>query len=139
MIVKCIHNTGAALTGYERKPLGTSEHTQYGELDIGKEYLVMGMIMKRGYLTYLLDDSGIISACPSQLFDISNSTIPVDWHFKAFTKEHSDYLNKEAVWGYHELVFDDTHYEKLVEGEEEAERIYFKRKIELEKELAEQQ
>lgn len=129
MIVKCIHNTGAALTGYVRKPLGTSEDSEYGELDIGKEYLVMGIIMKRGYLTYLIDDSGIISACPNQLFEISNSNIPTDWHFKAFTKEYSDFLNKEAVWGYHELVFDDSHYEKIIEGDEEAERIYFKRKL----------
>jgi hypothetical protein len=52
MIIKCKYNTGEVLLPYERKPLGTSAQTQYGELDIDREYIVMGMIMKSGYLTY---------------------------------------------------------------------------------------
>lgn len=135
MIAKCIYNTGRALISYERKPLGTSEQTQYGELEVGKEYLVMGMIMRNGYLTYLIDDSGIISACPCQLFEVLDNIIPTNWYFKSFTKDFPNYINQEAIWGYYELVFDDNHHEKLIEMNEEAHRIYFRRKIELEKEF----
>lgn len=133
MIVKCLYNTGKALLEYDKKPLGLSEYTTYGQLEVGEEFLVMGMIMRQGYLTYLLDSVGVITVCPYQLFDIIENTIPVNWYFKSYTKDYFNYINKEAVWGYHELVFDETHYEKLVEGDEVAEQIYFKRKIELEK------
>ena len=132
MVVECLYNTGAILLHYDKKPLGVSAETEYGELDIGKKYLVMGIIMKSGYLTYLIDDFGTISACPSYLFRVIDNTIPTNWYFKNYTKEDFDYINKEAIWGYYELVFDDNHYEKLIEYNEEAHRIYFRRKIELE-------
>ena len=64
------NNSGKILMPYERKPLGTSSQTSYEQLDIGKEYIVMGIIMSNGYLTYLVDDLGIISACPYQFFEI---------------------------------------------------------------------
>ena len=136
MVVKCIYNTGKVLLDYDRKPLGASEYTTYGQLEVGEESLVMGMIMRQGYLTYLLDSAGVISTCPSQLFEVLNNRIPTIWHFKSYTKDHFNYINREAVWGYHELVFDDTHYESLIEMDEEAHSIYFKRKIELENSLA---
>lgn len=133
MTAKCIYNTGEVLLRYERRPLGTSKETRYGELEIGKEYLVMGMILKSGYLTYLIDDTGIISACPSPLFEVVDTWLPADWYFKAFRKDSDQFLNKEAIWGYYELVYDDAHYAKLIEFEEEAQRIYYQRKIALEK------
>ena len=136
MKVICKSNTGKALTGYERKPLGCSEITQYGQLEIGKEYLVMGMIMSKGYLSYLVDD-GVISACPYQLFEIIDNKLTSNWYFKAFTKDDDIYPYQEAVWGYYELCFDTNHYEQLVDMEENAMRIYFRRKIEIENELLE--
>ncbi len=132
MKVKCIFNTGKALLDYERIPLGTTDITQYGQLEIGKEYLVMGMIMTDGYLTYLVDDD-VINACPYQFFEITDSQLTPNWYFKALTKQDKNYPNQEAVWGYYELCFNDNHYAQLVDMEESAMRIYFKRKIETEK------
>ncbi|WP_430967044.1 hypothetical protein [Spongiimicrobium sp. 2-473A-2-J] len=133
MIVKCIHNTGVALLDYERIPTGLTQYTTYGQLEIGEEYLVMGIILRQGYLTYLIDGAGVISACPNQLFEVLDSKIPSSWFFKSFTKEYFNYINQEAVWGYSELVFDDNHYENLIEMNKEAHNIYFDRKRELEK------
>jgi hypothetical protein len=146
MKVRCIHNTGEALRAYESKELskdelgrfGATGHTEFG-LTIGKEYIVMGMLMGEGALDYLVDDGGNISAYPYPLFEVVDSKLPSNWFFRSYKNTDENYPYQETVWGYHELVFDDSHYEKLVEGEEEAERIYFRRKIELEKELAEQQ
>ena len=146
MKVRCIHNTGEALRAYESKELskdelgrfGATSHTEFG-LMIGKEYIVMGMLMGEGALDYLVDDGGNISAYPYPLFEVVDSKLPSNWFFRSYKNTDENYSYQETVWGYHELVFDDSHYEKLVEGEEQAERIYFRRKIELEKELAEQQ
>lgn len=136
MVVKCIHNTGDILLNYERIPFGTNEHTQYGQLEKGKQYLVTGMILGEGILNYLIDDGGIISACPYQLFEVVTNDVPVSWHYKPLLVGDNKFPYLEAIWGYHELVFDDLHYEKLIEGDEESKRIYFKRKIELEKEIS---
>lgn len=135
MKAKCKYNTGKILLDYTRRPLGTSAITEYGELEIGMEYLVMGMIMSNGYLNYLIDSGGVISACPYQLFEVTSSHLSSNWYFRAFTKEDNNYVNVEAVWGYFELCFIDDHYEQLIEMKETAHLIYFKRKIEVEKEL----
>jgi len=137
MRVKCLHNTGKALMNYPRKPLGTSEITQYGILEVGKEYLVMGMLLGEGMLDYLVDDGGIISACPCQLFEVVDAKVNSHWYFRAYTKDDDVYPYREAVWGYYELCFVDDHYDQLIEKEEESHRIYFRRKIEIERELAE--
>lgn len=137
MEVKCIHNTGKILIGYHRKPLGSSAITQYGELKIGKKYLVMGVIMSNGYLTYLIDNNDVISACPYQLFEVTNHVITPNWYFRALTIDDNNFPNQEAVWGYYELCFIDNHFEQLLTMNEDAHRIYFKRKIEIEKELEE--
>jgi len=145
MKVKCIFNTGKALRPYEGKPLksyefgkfGASESTHYGLLEIGREYIVMGIFLREGVLGYLIDDGGVISTYPYQLFEVTDNKLPADWYFRAFTREDDRFPYQEAVWGYYELCFEDNHYEQLVEREEQAMRIYYRRKIEFEKALAE--
>ncbi len=146
MKIRCIHNTGEALRIYENKPLnkdelgrfGATGHTEFG-LTIDKEYIVMGMILGEGILDYLIDDGGYVSAYPYPLFEVVDNKLPSSWFFKSLKNTDENYPYQEAIWGYYELVFDDNHYEKLVDVDEEAIRTYFRRKIELEKELAEQQ
>jgi hypothetical protein len=144
MKIRCIYNTGEALRVYENRPLnkdelgrfGATGYTEFG-LTIGKEYIVMGMILGEGTLVYLIDDGGYVSAYPYPLFEVVDQKLPASWYFKTLNNSDANYPYQEAVWGYYELVFDDTHYEKLVDFEEEAVQVYFRRKIELEKELAE--
>ena len=144
MKVRCIYNAGKDLRAYEYKLLkkdelgrfGASENTQYGEIEIGKEYLVMGMIMFESYLSYIIDDDGFISACPCQLFEVIDDKVSLSWHFRLVEKNEDIYPYVQAIWGYSELCFDKKSYERLiVEKEEEALRIYFKRKLEIEKNL----
>lgn len=145
MKIRCIYNTGEDLRAFENKPLskdelgrfGATGHTQYG-LVIGKEYLVMGMMLGEGALAYLVDDGGYISAYPYPLFEVIDNKLPSSWFFKSLKNTDENYPYEEAVWGYYELVFDNSHYEKLVDVDENAQRIYFRRKIELEKELNEE-
>jgi hypothetical protein len=144
MKVLCKYISGKDLKPYEVKPLekgefgrfGASESTEYGELEIGKKYLVMGILVFETYHAYLIDGNGFISACPCQLFEIIDGNIPVNWVFRTIDKNEGIYPFLQAIMGYPELSSNKNAYEDLIlEKDEEAERIYFKRKIELEKEL----
>jgi hypothetical protein len=144
MKVRCLYNTGEALRSYEYKPLdknilgrfGATGYTVYGELDIDKEYLVMGIIIFQTYQAYLIDDSGLISACPCQLFEVIDDKVTPNWHFRQVEKEEDIYPFVQTIFGYPELCFDKKAYENLiVEKDEEAMRTYFIRKIELEKQI----
>lgn len=145
MRVRCIYNTGEDLRRYENKPLieeelgrfKTTSFTQFGEIEIGKEYLVMGIIIFESYQSYLVDDSGVISACPCQLFEVIDDKINATWHFRLIEENEDVYPFVQAIYGYSELCLDKKSYENLiVEQNEEAMRTYFRRKIELEKELS---
>ncbi|HTN36340.1 MAG TPA: hypothetical protein VL053_04645 [Arachidicoccus sp.] len=144
MKIRCINNTGANLRSYEYEPItnkevfgrfGVSESAEYG-IEIGKEYLVIGLITFQTYLAYLIDDNGFISACPCPLFEVVDSKVKSNWHFRLIEKDEDIYPFVQAILGYPELCSDKRAYENLiVEMEEDAQRIYFRRKIMLEKKL----
>ena len=144
MKVRCINNTGEALRAFEYKELeknllgrfGATGYTTYGGITIGVEYLVMGVIIFETYQAYLIDDNGFISASPCQLFEVVDDNISINWRFRTIDKREDIYPFVQAIMGYPELCSNKNAYEDLiVEKEEEAERIYFRRKTELEKEL----
>lgn len=143
MKVRCIKNKRKDLRPYEYQPIkngnilgrfGVTALSEYNEIVIGKEYLVMGIIIFQTYQSYLIDDSGFISACPCQLFEIVDNEIYSHWHFRFIDKKEDIYPFIQALFGYPELCSDERAYENLiVEREKVAQQIYFKRKIELEK------
>ncbi|WP_143309453.1 hypothetical protein [Chitinophaga vietnamensis] len=142
MKVKCIHNTGAALREYEYKSMeknmmgrfGATGYSEYNELEIGKEYLVMGIIIFKTYQAYLIDDNGLISACPCQLFEVTDSKVPSNWYFRLIEAEEDIYPFVQSIFGYYELCVDKKSYENLiVEKDEDAMRTYFRRKMALER------
>ena len=143
MKIKCLYNTGKALRIYEDKQLksyelgrfGATENTQFNEIEIGKEYLVMGMILFKSYAAYLIDD-GIISACPCQLFQIIDDKINADWHFRLVRENEDIYPYIQAIFGYYELCFDEKSYEKLiVDKDDDATNLYFRRKKQVESKI----
>lgn len=141
MKVRCLYNTGEYLRPFENKKLkkdewgrfGTTGYSEYNELDIGKEYLVMGIIIFESYQAYLIDNIDFISALPCQLFEITNDEICSDWHFRLIGKDENIYPFVQAIMGYDELCSDRNAYENLiVEKDEETRCIYFKQKKMLE-------
>jgi hypothetical protein len=146
MKVRCLYDKGEALRPYEYEPLskdmmgrfGATGYTEYGELDVGKEYLVMGLITFQSYQAYLIDDNRLISACPCQLFEVVDNKVNSNWHFRLIEKDEDIYPFVQAIFGYPELCSDKKAYENLIiEMEQNTQRIYFRRKIELEKESEE--
>lgn len=147
MIVKCVSNKGEFLSSYEyefeknKKKIGrfgSSADTQYNEVKVGREYLVMGIIVFRTYQGFLLDDDGFISVLPCQLFEILDNKIDHKWYFRMVDKEEEIYPYIQSIFGYYELCLDkNSYYNLIVEQEETSMQIYFRRKIELEKTLSE--
>lgn len=145
MKVRCINNTGVSLRPYEYESItdkkvfgrfGVSDFGEYG-VEVGKEYLVMGLIIFQTYQAYLLDDNGFIFTCPCQLFEVIDSKVNSSWHFRMIENSEDIYPFIQVIIGYPELCFDKKSYENLiVEMEEDAYKTYFKRKIETENELA---
>ena len=65
------------------------------------------------------------------MFEAIDHSVNADWHFRLVEKEEVIYPFVQAIIGYYELCFDKKAYENLiVEKGEEAQRIYFRRKME---------
>lgn len=108
----------------------------YG-LELDKEYFVMGIAMYQNSncLYYLIDTNGKPDWFPYLLFDIADNSIPRNWFIKVNGK--NDDSDIYSLCGFDELCNDSDFYDQLLERDEKAMQIYFKRKAELEKELAE--
>ena len=140
MKVRCISNSGEALRAFEYSVLeknilgrfGATWYTSYGGITIGAEYLVMGIIVFENYQAYLIDDNGFISAPPCQLFEVIDSKISSNWHYRLISKDEEMYPYVQSIFGYSEFCADKKAYKNLiVEKEESYQRIYYNRKIEL--------
>lgn len=144
MKVRCVYNSGKALRNFEldvflkdeiRGRFGATGFSEYNELEIGKDYSVMGIIIFETYQGYLIDSDGFISVCPTLLFQTLDNEIPNNWYFRSVGKDEDIYPFIQTIFGYYELCNDINTYENLiVEKDYEYQQIYFKRKLELYKE-----
>lgn len=112
-------------------PDSISPDFDYG-LELDKEYLVMGIMKNGKQLSYFMDENGKPGFYPCELFEVVDSRINAEWHFKSYSKDSEMYLYVQAVWGYSELCFDESHYEQIVDRDQEALNIYFNRKARIE-------
>jgi hypothetical protein len=105
----------------------------YG-IELGKEYTIMGIVLYNdsNCLYYLIDVNGRPDWFPYLLFEISDNSLPRNWFIKLNGKMKSSDIN--CLWGFEELCNVQDFYHQLIEREETAMRIYFRRKIEIEKE-----
>ena len=144
MKIRCINNTGLSLRPYELEAItkkevfgrfGVSEMTEY-EIEINKEYIVMGLIIFKTYQAYLIDDKEFISTYPCQLFELTDSKLNKDWHYRITGNDEEIYPFVQAIFGYSELCNDKQAYQNLlIEMDADAQQNYFKRKAEFEKEI----
>lgn len=121
----------------ENVPNGISNNFDFG-LEVGKDYLVMGLLTfkQSNDLYYLVDEGGRPSWFPNQIFEVLSNDLPYNWYMKINVgDDHVDYQN---LIGFSELCNEQDFFNQLLERDEAAMRIYFRRKIELEKELSEE-
>lgn len=104
----------------------------YG-LELNKEYIVMGIVTYQDskVLYYLIDTNGKPDWFPYLLFDILENSIPPDWFMRINGKRNDTDIH--TLYGFNELCNEEDFYDRLMERDEEAMRIYIKRKIEVKK------
>ena len=124
----CKHNTGDFLKKDEL-PMGFFSSSIFN-LEIDKEYLVMGIMLSEKFIFYLVDESGMPYWYLSKLFQVSDNRISPNWYFKNFIEDDNIYI--DAIWGYSELCNEEDYSDQLMDRDDSAMRIYFKRKIEAE-------
>jgi|SRR5690606_8338070 len=115
-------------------PNAISNNFDFG-LELGKEYLVMGLLTfkQSNDLYYLIDEGGRPSWFPNQIFEVLSNNLPYNWYMKINIDD--DYVDYRNLIGFSELCNEQDFFNQLLERDEEAMRIYFRRKIEHEKEL----
>jgi len=95
MKIKYIRNTS---TRGEEFSLANNPYTDivmHGGLEIAEEYIVMGMIKKKGAIYYLINSGTVILASPYILFQIIDYPLPASWYCKVFTPDYYSYINME--------------------------------------------
>lgn len=128
MEVICHKQDGYLLSPKEVRN-GKETMTHYEGISLGRKYLVYGISLYEEGINYLLyDDFSMPNWYPAELFDVTDSRIPVDWHYKYSGNDES----LTAIWGYEELVHSETHYDDICEQEVNAVQLFIRRKIEIE-------
>jgi hypothetical protein len=125
--VKCIANTGNMLS-QGAKALGNSDETKYA-VKIGEVYTVYGQHIYKGVLSYLIVGTyeNLPSWYPVELFEVVDPMLPLEWYYGFYGYDNLI----SSIWGYKELVLDENHHDYLIEREDEAIRVFLKRKKEI--------
>lgn len=140
MKVKCKQTTAAGFNLKEVTTIFSNDFDySYGGsgLELNREYIVMGVVtyVMNNTLYYLVDANRKPDWFPYLLFDITDHSVPPDWSIRVNGKtEVSDIF---SIIGFDELCNDEGFYDRLTDREEEAMRIYFRCKKELEKIMTE--
>jgi hypothetical protein len=129
VIARCVRNTGVSL--------GPPQHGRYYtvrtvfHVNIGSDYLVMGMSLWETVLTVLVcDETGRPHFHPIGLFTVDIQAMPDHWEFvllDGIAASGGDALNRRvAMWGYRELVRDLEHGDKLIDRDPATVEIFFR-------------
>lgn len=133
MIVRCQATTGAALPVDARDPLlGINLDTEY-PVTVGRSYPVYGVTILLGITWYyILDDDELPWPvwAPAPLFDVIDGTLPNSWQFGYFRFSLEQQF---PLLSFPEWAADHFFYERLVDGEEDAVRVFACRRQEVER------
>src|SRR5690625_2268035 len=129
MKVECKANLGTDLlkTTYE---IGYTGETIF-DLEKHKLYIVYGICHWKNSLHYLIEDENHLpSWFPVELFTITDNQLPLEWYFSYYEKEEIS-----AIWGYKEIVVNESHFDSLMEREKNALNTFWTRKHEINTDL----
>lgn len=126
MLIQCKNNNAKYLSEKALSVSGTS-NTEF-PLKIGKQYSVYSICLWEGVLKYLLiGEEDLPSWYPAELFEITEKTLPFEWYCDVTIG-----MSLEGIWGYKEMVYDDNHFDDLLERDSDAIKIFLSRKKEME-------
>jgi len=134
MVVKCVINSGKELP----KEYFEIGYTPNSKIDLveGRKYNVYGICLWRSKLHYLLWDECNISVWyPCIMFSMEDGSIPTSWQFRYIND--ADVYSVQAIFGYPELAYSESHFAALMELDKNALEIFSKRKNEIDLEIME--
>ena len=130
MRVLCRSNSGRNLSA-KHSEVGYTSSSQF-DLEVTREYIVYAMSLSRGLLSYLIvGQGGWPHWYPSELFTLTRTDLPPDWHFAYFKEDEGFVVN--AIWGYEELINNDDHFDSLSNMETRAMAVFLERKEQIDK------
>lgn len=130
MKIKCTSTEDYIFTQRSIRERGLDMKTNRDRITLDKIYNVYGITLYEEGLNYLIyDDYDMASWYSAELFDVVDHKMPNTWIHRYFgiSKE----ISLSAIWGYHELVFSEEHYNGLLEQEREDIYLFYKRKKEI--------
>jgi hypothetical protein len=133
MIVLCKTNSADVLPTYSYdSKQGVTAETEFA-VTPGRNYFVFGVTVLLGIAWYYVlddDDHAWPTWVPAPLFDVADGTIPASWKvgYFRFSRDHQYPLLSFPEW-----AADHGFYERLVESEPEAVRVFSIRRAEIEK------
>jgi hypothetical protein len=120
MMVTCV---GKSLRDLPPNPVAYNQEA-VTRLTVKMQYQVCAMSLYAGSIMVLVcDDTGLPNWYPMQLFRVSDSNVPGGWRFASY----GDSAHLQALWGYGELVDDESHYNDILERKNEALEVLFTR------------
>jgi len=120
MIVACVDKN---LRNLPPNPLAYNRDA-VTHITVDAQYRVCAMSLYAGSIMVLVcDDAGLPNWYPMQLFRVEDSKVPDGWRFASYGES----THLQALWGYDELVDDESHYDALLERRDEALAILFSR------------
>jgi hypothetical protein len=131
MIVRCIANSGADLPVANIVPSRGYDRSTEFPLTIGRDYSVFALTVFLGTAWYyVLDDDGNPwpTWSPAALFDVVDGHIPHGWSC-GYIRNSAD--DQYPVISFPEWAEDHTFYERLVDGDEAAIRVFNERRHEV--------
>lgn len=132
MIVCCLSNTGEILPVTSRDSArGFNADTEF-PVTIGRSYDVFAMTIFLGIAWYyVLNDDGHDwpTWAPAPLFGVLDGTLPRSWVVGYFRFANGD---QYPILSFPEWATDHAFYERLVDGDEAAVRIFQQRRQEIE-------
>jgi hypothetical protein len=136
MKVKCLHLECVSNVSAGPSPEKFTLKESYDDiLQIGEIYTVYAQSIWTGVINYLIDSPINGKANPewvrAELFEIVDASVPNNTFFQYYGLD--DKRGVQALWGYKELIFDDSHYNKLIEVDNDAITVFLKRKQEIDK------
>lgn len=95
------------------RPLAPYEADSEFDITVSKEYVALGVSVWEGIVLLLLaDDYDLPNWHPLEMFSVSDPKLSNNWFFSGTAASEQ---GVQAICGYRELVFDQSHYTALLE------------------------
>lgn len=121
MKVKCIKNRGGEVSENVRRVFGLLSDEAMFSAEVGKEYTVLGIVMKKGLLGYIIYNAPVISIEPQEIFAVLVSQLSENWFFNGSPSHDLKHqMEIDAVWGDYELCFKENYLISLMEMDEKS-------------------